>query len=203
MFVQHPTPRPTRPRRELGSFCVFAPHPPPPGLVPPSNWVRFARLASAWNGGHFGRRLALFRTIGSSRDPACLSGVANWVCFAHSVLAPRRKARKENRNDNLVEPWRSWRLCARHNSLTPSDLRCRPQRAFARKRDSETENETKAHLPGRLWGVGLQLGTPAQVSCFRFQIVNHNSQTCHCEPVRLRSGQAARGNHKSERRPST
>jgi hypothetical protein len=31
-------------------------------------------------------KLGLFRTVGPSRDPACLSGVANWVCFAHAAL---------------------------------------------------------------------------------------------------------------------
>jgi len=43
-------------------------------------------------------------------------------------------------------------------------------------RDAEgTENEADACLPGRLWGLRLQAGTPAHVSSFRFRIINRKS----------------------------
>jgi len=51
-----------------------------------------------------------------------------------SVLAPRRKERQEDRT-LVYLPLRSWRLCARHNSLGPNGLRYAPARIFARRQD--------------------------------------------------------------------
>jgi hypothetical protein len=58
--ARHPPDAPVHPG--LALFRIFR---------PPGTWTCPGRA-----------ELGLFRMLGSSRDPACLSGVANWVCFA-------------------------------------------------------------------------------------------------------------------------
>ncbi len=103
-------PRPARRSRKLGLFCrglsnvLFTITPFPqttcPSFFRGPNWVCLAQKPH----------------VPRPSGPVPPGRARNWLRFAHFVLAPRRKGRKEDRTDNLVEPWRSWRLCARHIS---------------------------------------------------------------------------------------
>jgi hypothetical protein len=93
----------------LGSFCAFVPRPTSPRPHPTRR----------------SRELALLCTFGSIRDPTCLSGVPDWLCFAQMA---------SDRNGGMMECWnigapngrhgRNWLCFARLTSPDSPSPRC-------------------------------------------------------------------------------
>jgi len=98
------------------------------------------------------------------------------------VLAPGRQARQEDRDENGIEPWRPWRLCASHNSLSFNrglvasceNLVFPISRGDAgTQRQEKEEPATDYRLPVTMYGdlqSGNYLGTA--------NYANHANKTC-------------------------